>query len=47
MHFGKIAGMRNGSEVICEVKAELGDGGGGGEAGKLHDLVAASEGKRE
>lgn len=27
MTFGKIASVRNGSEVICEVKAELRDGG--------------------
>lgn len=41
MTFGKIASVRNGSEVICEVKAELCDDGIG--AGKLRDVVVALE----
>jgi hypothetical protein len=34
MTFRKIASVRNGSEVICEVKAELRDS-----SGKLRDVV--------
>lgn len=41
MTFRKIASVRNGSEVICEVKAELRDDGT--RAGKLRDVVALGQ----